>query len=263
MDFSLGSIPAGGFVKLPQMAPMEAIEGKSETEGKTLPSVSVLDKIIVAFAGPLFSMSLALAFAVIVWIVGRPVSESQATTTIGYIFPDSPAAKAGMKVGDKIIEIDGKPVHTFGGMGDSVSWRVVRSEGKTLSFKIERDGKILTLDAQPIIPQTKGWGRSGLRQVQIEPAETPMIAKVAPGSTAERAGLRPNDLITQVGGQKLYHLGGLLEYEKLHPDEPLPLTIQRGGETKSIAFLPEGARVERKSLRADPRPRPASGRAIS
>ena len=245
VDFSLGSIPAGGFVKLPQMAPMEAIEGKSESEGKTLPPVTVLDKIIVAFAGPLFSMGLALAFAVIVWIVGRPVSESQATTTIGYIFPDSPAAKAGMEVGDKILEIDGKPVHTFGGMGDSVSWRVVRSEGKTISFKIERDGKILTLDAQPIIPQTKGWGRSGLRQVQIEPAETPMVAKVEPGSTAGRAGLRPNDLITQVGGQKLYHLGGLLEYEKLHPDEPLPLTIQRGGETKVIAFFPDGARVEK------------------
>src|SRR6059058_2321946 len=53
--YSLGSIPAGGFVKLPQMAPMEAIEGESETPREQLPPVSALDKIIVAFAGPLFS----------------------------------------------------------------------------------------------------------------------------------------------------------------------------------------------------------------
>src|SRR5881396_3294423 len=63
VEYSLGSIPAGGFVALPQMAPMEAIEGGSETDRAALPPVSPLDKIIVAFAGPLFSFMLALVFA--------------------------------------------------------------------------------------------------------------------------------------------------------------------------------------------------------
>ena len=63
--YSLGSIPAGGFVKLPQMAPMEAIEGESETPREQLPPVSALDKIIVAFAGPLFSFGLAFVFALL------------------------------------------------------------------------------------------------------------------------------------------------------------------------------------------------------
>ncbi len=48
VDFCLGCIPAGGYVALPQMAPMEAIEGKNEAERQNLPPVSVLDKIIVA-----------------------------------------------------------------------------------------------------------------------------------------------------------------------------------------------------------------------
>src|SRR5690349_13737652 len=59
VEYALGSIPAGGYVSLPQMATMEAIEGKSESSGQALPSVSSLDKIIVAFAGPLFSFLLA------------------------------------------------------------------------------------------------------------------------------------------------------------------------------------------------------------
>src|ERR1700691_4433680 len=52
VEYALGWIPAGGYVALPQMATMEAIEGKSDDVTDTpLPNVSPLDKIIVAFAG--------------------------------------------------------------------------------------------------------------------------------------------------------------------------------------------------------------------
>src|SRR5574339_709246 len=66
VEYALGWIPAGGYVALPQMASMETIEGKTEERAEPLPPVSALDKIIVAFAGPLFSFLLALAFAVVV-----------------------------------------------------------------------------------------------------------------------------------------------------------------------------------------------------
>src|SRR6476620_2060178 len=77
VEYALGTIPAGGYVSLPQMATMETIEGKGESSGKPLPPISALDKIIVAFAGPLFSFLLALTFAFVVWVVGRPVSEAE------------------------------------------------------------------------------------------------------------------------------------------------------------------------------------------
>src|SRR6266436_1544580 len=83
VEYALGSIPAGGYVSLPQMATMEAIEGKSESSSQPLPQISALDKIIVAFAGPLFSFLLAIAFAFVVMLVGRPVSEAEMTTTVG------------------------------------------------------------------------------------------------------------------------------------------------------------------------------------
>src|SRR5437899_11819439 len=75
VEYALGTIPAGGYVSLPQMATMEAIEGKSDSSGQPLPPISALDKIIVAFAGPLCSFLLAFVFAVIVWGVGRPVNQ--------------------------------------------------------------------------------------------------------------------------------------------------------------------------------------------
>jgi len=106
-----------------QLAPMDIIEGKADLDRARLPKISALDKIIVAIAGPLFSLLLALFFAAIVWAVGHPVSEADSTTVIGYVLPDSPAQKVGLQPGDKILSVDGKPVRRFlMGMSDSVSW---------------------------------------------------------------------------------------------------------------------------------------------
>src|SRR6266542_4284915 len=85
VEYALGWIPAGGYVALPQMATMEAIEGKSETPTDQMPNISALDKAIVAFAGPLFSFLLAVSFAVVVWKVGRPEQvPSKDSTKIGW-----------------------------------------------------------------------------------------------------------------------------------------------------------------------------------
>src|SRR6266850_2978281 len=186
VQYSLGSIPFGGFVALPQLAPMDVIEGKADVDRASLPKISALDKIIVAVAGPLFSLLLALLFACIVWAVGHPVSESDLTTVIGYVEQDSPAAKAGLLAGDKILEVDGQRVSRFFGMNDSVVWNVVRSEGPVIPFKVERAGAVLTVNVVPRIAETSGWRRKSTRQVMIQPAVTPLIEQVDAGSPAAK-----------------------------------------------------------------------------
>src|SRR6267154_142731 len=238
VQYSLGSLPFGGFVALPQLAPMDIIEGKADLDRARLPRISALDKIIVAVAGPLFSLLLALCFAVIVWAVGHPVSEADSTTVIGYVTPDSPAQKVGLQPGDRILSIDGKPVRRFMGMNDSVSWDVVRSEGKKIAVKFQRDGKVQTVWVEPYKAETRGWRRKSVRQLLIYPAETPIIDKVEPKSPAAAAGLRPADIIRGFNQTPIYNPVALLEYISKHPNEELVLHVERNGSKLDIPVKP-------------------------
>lgn len=260
VEYSLGSIPAGGFVALPQLAPMEAVEGESAHDGAALPPVSALDKIIVALAGPVASMTLALLCAVVVWYVGRPVSEAESTTVIGYVLPDGPAAKAGLQPGDRILEVNNHPVTKFAGMGNmrqSVTWNVVRSEEPLIPVKFERDGRVMTLEVEPSAAVREGWGRRKLRQIGILPAQTPMVARVFPDSPAATAGIQPRDLITAVDGRPLLSLASLSEYLNTHQaGVPVEVTVRRGAETLQVAvtpLVPEGETKPRVGILWDDR----------
>jgi regulator of sigma E protease len=238
VEFSLGWIPAGGFVLLPQMATMEAVEGKAGVSGSNLPPIKPIDKIIVAAAGPIFSFLLALLFATIVCMVGRPMAEADTTTTVGYVAPDVPAAKAGFKPGDKILEVDGHPVTRFNGMVDSITWYVVRSEGAVIPFKVQRGDQILTINSGFERPETSGWERKSLRQVGLQPAITPIIAKVALDSEAAKAGLEANDEVVDIGGEKIYYLKQISEWAQRHAGQALPLTVIRDGRTFHVDMHP-------------------------
>src|SRR5216117_3332378 len=238
VQYSLGSLPFGGFVALPQLAPMDIIEGKADVDRARLAPISALDKIIVAIAVPLFSLLLALFFAGIVCVIGHPVSEADSTTIIGYVLPDSPAQKVGLQPGDKILEVDGKPVRRFVGMNDSVSWDVVRSEGAKIAVKFERNGNVQTVWVEPYKAETRGWRRKSVRQLLVYPAETPIIAKVEPNTPAAAAGLRSGDIIRGFNQTPIYNPIALLEYVSKHPNNELVLHVERAGTSLDVQVKP-------------------------
>ncbi|MES2309030.1 MAG: RIP metalloprotease RseP, partial [Verrucomicrobiota bacterium] len=238
VEYSLGSIPAGGFVALPQMAPMEAMEGDSKLDRSKLPPISTTDKIIVAFAGPLFSISLAFFFAFIVWGVGRPVSEGEGSTKIGYVVPDSPAQRAGLLAGDQILSIEGHPVHSFSKGSESITWRIVSSESELIPIVVERGGQTVTVQVKPEIEQGRLWERKGLRQIKIAPIETARVGKVMKNSPADLAGIQAGDIFTKLNGEALYSSVPIFQTIKDHPESPLALTVSRQGSELEKTILP-------------------------
>jgi regulator of sigma E protease len=236
VEYALGWIPAGGYVALPQMATMEAIEGKSDNTAEALPNVSPLDKIIVAFAGPLFSFSLAFIFAFIVWGVGKPSNEGDNSTLIGWVEPNGPAWQAGLRPGDQIEEVDGHPVKNFlptGSLSDSIKWRIITSTGTNIEIKYLRDGKESIAYAVPTNTPTKWYERKSLRQIFVDAACKATILDIASNSPAALAGLKSNDEVIKLNGEPIYSPDSV-DYAQREMSngivKPLTLTIRRDGD---------------------------------
>ncbi|MEY4386799.1 MAG: hypothetical protein RLY20_2082 [Verrucomicrobiota bacterium] len=236
VEYALGWIPAGGYVSLPQMASMEAIEGKTDQKADQLPSAPPLDKIIVAFAGPLFSFLLALVFAVIVWKVGKPVSKGSDEPVLGWVVPDGPAGKVGLKPGDKILEIDDHRITSYGppstnNMEDSLVWRIMTSQNETIKIKYARNGQEFTTNAVPYKRQTRWFERSDVRHLQVDSPMRAVIGAVMTNSPAQLAGLREDDEIVALNGEKVLHIYAVKYASDSMTNTgvvPITFTIKRG-----------------------------------
>ena len=246
VEYVLGCIPAGGYVSLPQMAPMDIIEGKAEDGEKKepLPAISPMDKIIVAFAGPLFSFGLAVVFALIVYAVGKPV-DADKTTTIGWVDLNGPAWKSGLRPGDKILEVDNQPVSQFAPPAqDSVTWRIIASEGTNIPIKYVRDGQELMAYPVPKRRDTKWYERKAMRQILVAPAHEAFIHDVATNSPAALAGLQRGDKVVAVNGEKMHSVLSILHLEETMTNasiaaKPVTLTVVRGSNQFDKTLLAE------------------------
>ena len=243
VEYALGWIPAGGYVSLPQMATMEAIEGKTDEKAEQLPNVSPLDKIIVAFAGPLFSFLLAILFAVIVWQVGKPVTVTDDAPVLGWVVPEGPAWKAGLRPGDKITTIDGHPIKAFGPpTQDSITWRVITSENTNLTVNYLRDGQQQSVQVTAFKPQTKWYERRALRKILVGPVQSAKIFDIATNSPAARVGLKQGDEILKVNGEKIFSFAAISHVEDLQTNSaagPVTFTVRRGAEEFECAMQAE------------------------
>ncbi len=240
VQYGLGWIPAGGFVALPQMAPMEAIEG-GNLEHEHLPPIKPLDKIIVAFAGPLFSFLLALTAAVGVSIFGKP-ADIVPTTTVGWVEPDSPGAKAGFQRGDRITAINGVPVSVWDGTLDSIQLNIVTSRGSQIEFTVDRpDQGLKTLSSEFKIPETQWWERRAVRQVGISPmGKGPVTVGGFNGKNppAQVGGLKEGDKVLTLNGEPVVADMQVYHFLRNNGDKPVEFGIEREGKPETFTITP-------------------------
>lgn len=246
VDYRLSWIPLGGYVSLPQLAEMEAIEGESKTDVKKLPPIGCLDKIIVAIAGPLFNLLFAFLIATLLWVIGHQVAAEVKTNVVsnvratietsdGKTVP-GPAAVAGVKAGDRILAIDGQTVSNFGQIVDAIMFGSGRAADKSPQaiLTIKRGDEVFDLTVNPVYSAIY----ENHRDIGISPAVRILIASVLSGSAAEAAGLKPGDALTHIDQIPITSTTSVRDYVAKTKDTPVEITYLRNGEGGKITLTP-------------------------
>jgi regulator of sigma E protease len=243
VEYRVSWFPLGGYVLLPQLADLGALEGQSDADVTKLPPVSYATKMIVFVAGATFNVLFAFALACIVWIIGQPTATGFTSTTIAEIAPTikdaagkdvvSPAVKAGLQPGDVILKVDGEPVATFADIVEhlalSSGW-TKQGERQTI-FTLRRGPDVIDVPILPILS-----GEENMRKVGFSTVAKLLVGRVTPGSPAQKAGLVPEDLITGVNGKPALTYSQLGEGLKNTAGQPTTLTVQRGAESKTLSI---------------------------
>ncbi len=144
-EYCVASVPLGGYVKILGQDPEEEVE--PEEEDRAFSRKSVWVRMAVVVAGPLFNLLLAVFIFSFVYMFGVP----QLTTRVGSVNKSFPAYKAGIKAGDRILAVDGKPVKNW----MELSKAIRGSKGAQITLKIDRNGKTLTIKVAPKIRKVK------------------------------------------------------------------------------------------------------------
>ncbi len=141
-EYTFRPLPLGGFVRIKGMIPQE--DGSETQVPNGFYSKTPLARLAVLFAGPLFSVLAGIALYTILFVtVGIPRPAQQAV--LGTVVKDSVASKAGLKDGDVVLKVDGKPVSTWLEMQ-----ALVRPHVETpLSLVVNHQGKIENITLTP------------------------------------------------------------------------------------------------------------------
>lgn len=243
-QYQLAAIPLGGFVRM-------ADEREGEVAPEDLPRAfnrqPVWARMAIVAAGPLIN----LVFAVFLyWLIFMQGTETL-RPVIGRVFPQTPAAVAGIEEGDEIIAIDSKPV----GDWESINYALLDRMGESGELRISlrpRDGgepRDVSLTLRDFL---SGRDIDPFREVGFTPYQPPIepvIGEVVPGSAGERQGLKAGDRVLAIDGNPVASWQDLVEAVRSQPEQTLEARVKRGSEVLALRLTPAGEKDDQGIIR--------------
>jgi regulator of sigma E protease len=226
-DYRIAAIPLGGYVKMSGENPMDDRTGDP---GEFL-SHPRWQRFIIALAGPTMNIMLAVALLTGVYMVHYEyLAVLDEPATVGWVNPNTPAAKAGIERGDKIVQVDDVKNPDW----EQVHLKDALSPNQPLKFRIERDGKVME---KVLVPEPLGPNQYGdMGWVPQEP--TNALTLVEPGMPAANAGIKVGDQIFSANGEDIPHLGALIQMLNRTKDQPLQIVVLRNGQKLTFTLKP-------------------------
>ena len=199
-EYRVGLIPFGGFVKMLGQEDIGPVKASNDPRSYANKPVGI--RMVVITAGVVFNAISAILIFMMVFLVGIKLPPA----VVGQVVPNSPAARAGLKPGDEIIEIAGK--------SDNLDFSNIQmaaalsGEGEVVLLKVRHeDGSVEQV--RLVAEYLPGLS---LRVFGIDQPMSLTIAEVSdPNTLFEKTGLLPGDRITSINGTDVQHYWELVE----------------------------------------------------
>ena len=231
-DYCVSWIPIGGYVKIAGMID-ESFDTEfinSEPQPWEFRSKPAWQRIIVLSAG--VAMNLLLAIVIFWGIIFHQGRVIRPVTEIGYVAPNSAAAKAGFLPNDRILTVNEAPVSHW----DDIESRMY-TEGLSadVHFTVERAAQSVRVT----VPQSLMPSLSDERFGFLPAGLVAVVSTVENGKPAQGIGLQSGDTIIAVNSARVTY-GALPDVIHANAGREVLLTWKRGQEERSARVTPTG-----------------------
>ncbi len=245
-DYRINALPFGGYVKMAGENPLEAHTG----DPGEFTSHPRWQRFIIAFAGPFANVLLAIGLLTGVFMVRyeHPIYLDQ-PAVIGWVLEDSPAAKAGIQPGDRIVRIEDAQNPTW----EDVLPKVVLSPNQPVHLAIQRGGQILEKTIVPTPFGPEQFGNPGWL-----PDQPNIVTELDANMPAGKAGMKVGDTIVALNGQPTRSMESVIRQIQANKDKPITVTAVRNGKELNFILSPmltkmsNGEDRYRIGIRSDP-----------
>jgi regulator of sigma E protease len=226
-EYAISAIPLGGYVK---MAGESVDDPRSGAPDEFL-SKTKWQRFQVLIMGPVMNIVLAVVVMAVVLAQGAEVpAYHDAPPVIGSVKAGSPAEKAGLRHGDRVLTVDETPVETW----DKFDIEIGTKPNRDIDLSFLRDGSTLSTTLH-----SSAAGKYEVGDIGVFPNATPIVASLVKGDVAEKAGLKPGDLLLAVDGELMTQPSQLTDAISKNPGKPTDILIKRNGQEMHINVTPE------------------------
>ncbi len=236
VDYRIGCLPFGGYVDLPQI---DATGEATDEDGNVLPKVKPIDRILTAFAGPLFNFIFGMFLALFIWQYGVPQdTPKMRTMQVSAVPVESPEYQAGLRKGDIITQINGE---NYYGPWSTVVKDILMTIGD-ISLTIQRDNKEQVIT---YAPKANPDFRSGKYFYPFFRIKIPKILYPKPNSPAEKAGIMPGDELVELDGKSVDSLDWILLRRAFHSTSQKTYNLKVSRKNKVIPITVNSQRNDK------------------
>jgi regulator of sigma E protease len=225
-DFKVCLILFGGYVKFAGEQPGD----EQASDPRALPSKPRWQRLCITFAGPATNFVLAVGLLTGLYMVEYQKTPMPPSPTVGYVVPDGAAAKAGIREGDKVVEVDGVLDPTW----ETIAVKEFAGAKRPMDVWVVRDGQRLNFTVTPVYDEKQHLGFAGWTQT----TSVQVAGYCCNIEAAQKAGLKKGDTFVSVDSKPIRSSMRLLDALAEAKGSPVDLVYARDGKEYHTTVAP-------------------------